>query len=80
MDLHIAGALELFVDHLVHARAGIDQGGGNDGQAAALLHVTGGTEETFGPVQGIGVDTAGEYLTRGRDHRIVGARQPSDGV
>src|SRR5271167_1483605 len=31
-DLRIAGALELFEDHLVHARAGVDQRGCDDRQ------------------------------------------------
>ncbi|KAG1387165.1 hypothetical protein G6F59_016527 [Rhizopus arrhizus] len=53
----VAGALELFVDHLVHLRAGVDQRGGDDGQAAAFFHIARGTEEALRAVQGVGVDT-----------------------
>jgi hypothetical protein len=63
-DFRIAGALELLEDHLVHAAAGIDQGGGDDGERAAFLDVAGGAEETLRPLQGVGVDTAGEPLAR----------------
>src|SRR3546814_3585464 len=36
-QLHVAGALELLEDHLVHAAPGLDESGGEDGEAAALL-------------------------------------------
>src|SRR5476651_551649 len=45
VHLHIAGALEFLVDHVVHARAGFDQRGGDDGQRAAFLDVARGAEE-----------------------------------
>ena len=32
MDLTVARTLELLVDHLIHAAAGVDQGGADDGQ------------------------------------------------
>src|SRR4051812_35151469 len=31
-DFHVAGALELFEDDFVHARPGVNQGGGDDGE------------------------------------------------
>src|SRR3954468_386735 len=31
-DFHVAGALELFEDHFVHAGPGVDEGSGNDGE------------------------------------------------
>src|SRR5688500_3799621 len=37
VDLHVAGALELLVDHVVHAAAGVDERGGDDGERAAFL-------------------------------------------
>jgi hypothetical protein len=66
VDLAVAGALELFEDHLVHARAGVDERGGDDGQRAAFLDVARRAEEALGLVQRVGVDTAGEDLARRR--------------
>jgi hypothetical protein len=40
-DFHVAGALELFEDDFVHAGAGIDEGGGDDGERAAFFNVAG---------------------------------------
>ena len=50
-DLHVAGALELLEDDLVHARAGVDQRRGEDGERAAELDVAGRAEELLGRVQ-----------------------------
>ncbi len=55
MNLHVAGALEFLEDDLVHAAAGINQGGGDDGEAAPFLDVPGGPEKPFGPLQGVGI-------------------------
>src|SRR5262249_27007088 len=49
---HVAGALELLEDHVVHAAAGVDERGSEDGQRAALLDVAGGAEEALRLVQG----------------------------
>src|SRR6478735_12547901 len=38
-QLHVAGALELLEDHLVHLRTGLDQGRRQDGQRATVLDV-----------------------------------------
>ena len=79
-DLHIAGALELFEDHLVHAAARIDQGGTDDGQAAALFDVARRGEKPPRVLEGRRVhatceDPSGVW----RDH-VVGARQTRDAV
>src|ERR1700734_1181430 len=79
-DFHVAGALELFEDDFVHARAGIDEGGGDDGEAAAFLDVSGGAEEALGALQGVGVDAAREDFAAGRDDGVVGAGEAGDGV
>src|SRR3546814_5574765 len=50
-QLHVAGALELLEDHLVHAAPGLDESGGEDGEAAALLDVAGGADELLGRVE-----------------------------
>ncbi len=76
----VTGALELFEDDFVHAAAGIDQRGGDDGQRSAFLDVTRGAEEALGALQGVGVDTAGEHLARRRHHRVVGAAQTRDRI
>ena len=55
-----AGALEFLEDDFIHARAGVDQGRGDDRQAAATLDVAGGTEEALGSIEGTGVETAGQ--------------------
>ena len=57
-----AGAFELFENHFVHAAAGIDQRGRDDGERAAFLDVTCGTEETFWPLQRVRTVTAGQHL------------------
>ncbi len=45
VDLHVAGALEFLKNEIVHAAVGLDEGRGEDGEAAALLHVARGAEE-----------------------------------
>src|ERR1700754_628733 len=80
VHFHVAGALELLVDHLVHLRAGIGQRRGDDRQAAAFLDVTGRAEEALGALQGVGVDTAGEDLAGAGHHGVVGAGQAGDRV
>ena len=80
MDFHVAGPLEFLVDHFVHLRSGVDQGGGDDGQAAAFLDIAGGAEETLRPLQGIRVHAPGQHFAgRGRD-RVVGAGQARDRI
>jgi len=46
-QFRIAGALELFENHFVHAAAGVDQRGGDDGQRTAFFDVTRGAEEAL---------------------------------
>ena len=58
MQLHVTGALELLIDHLVHPAAGIDQAGGDNREAASLLNVTLRAKELFGRIEGYRVDPA----------------------
>ena len=51
LELHVARALELFENHLVHLRTGVDQRRGDDRQRPFLLRVAGCTEETLGFVE-----------------------------
>ncbi len=79
-DFRVAGALELLEDHFVHAAAGIDQRGGDDGQRAAFLDVARGAEEALRALQRVGIDAAGQHLAGRRHHGVVGARQAGDAV
>ena len=80
VQLHVAGALELLEDHFVHAAAGVDQGGGQDRQAAAFLELAGGAEEALRLLHGVGVETAGEELAAGRGLGVVGPGQAGDRI
>ena len=80
MDFAVPGSFELFEDDFVHTGAGIDQGGGDDGQRAAFFEVSRGAEEALGFVQGVGIHAAGEDFSAGGDDGIVGAGQARDGV
>ena len=62
VDLHVAGTLELLVDHVVHPRAGVDQRGGDDRERPTFLDIARGTEEPLRTLQRVGVHTAGEHL------------------
>src|SRR5450759_4759607 len=52
-EFAIAGALELLVDHVVHARARVHQAGADDRQRATELDVSGGAEEALGRIEGL---------------------------
>ena len=58
LELHVAGTLELLKDDLIHLGAGIDEGGGQDGERAAVLDVAGSAQETLGRIQGRRIDAA----------------------
>src|SRR5262245_39067172 len=58
MDFHVARALELFEDHIVHARAGVDERGGHDRDRAALFDVACGAEEALRLLERVRVETA----------------------
>src|SRR3984885_11086657 len=77
---HVASSLELFEDHFVHARAGIDKRSSNDRQRTALFDVASSTEEALRPLQRIRVNTAREHLARRRNNRVVSTRQTRNRV
>jgi len=62
---HVAGALELLEDHLVHPAAGVDERGADDREAAAVLDVPRGAEELLRTSQGVGIDAAERILPLG---------------
>jgi hypothetical protein len=70
LELHVAGALELLEDHLVHPRAGLDQRRGEDGERATVLDVAGRTEELLRRVERGGVDATGEDAPAGGAARL----------
>ena len=80
MDFHVAGAFEFFEDHVVHAAAGIDQRGGDDGQRSAFFDVARRAEEALGALQRVGIHAAREHLAGGRHDGVVSARQARDGI
>ena len=80
MQLHVAGALELLEDDVVHAAAGVHQRRGDDGQAAAVFDVARRAEEALRLEQRPRIQTAGERTPRGRNHQVVGPGQAGDGV
>ena len=73
LELHVAGALELFEDHLVHARAGLDQRGREDRERSAVLDVAGGAEESLRRIERCGVHATREDATGGGSREVVGA-------
>src|SRR5664280_109216 len=79
-QLHVAGALELLEDHLVHLVTRVDQGGGEDGQRATVLDIAGSTEETLRRVERAGVDTTGQDPAARRGGEVVGTAQSGDRV
>src|SRR5208337_57840 len=80
IDFHIAGALEFLEDDVVHAAAGVDQGGGDDGERAAFFDVASRGKEAAWALQGVGINTAAEYFTGRRGDGVVSAGEACDGV
>ncbi len=80
IDFHVAGAFELFEDDVVHAAAGVNQCGGDDGERAGFFDVARGGEETARPLQGVGVNTAGKHLAGRRRDGVIGARETRDRI
>ena len=76
----VAGGLELFEDHVVHAAAGLHQGGGDHGQAAAFLDVAGRGEEPLRAVERARVETAGEGAAARRDGQVGGPGETGERV
>src|SRR5690606_13880000 len=62
------------------AGTGLHQGGGEDGERAAVLDVAGGAEELLGRVDRGGGDAAGQDAAAGRRGQVVGAAEPGDRV
>src|SRR4029079_13481411 len=79
-ELRVAGALELLVNDVIHARAGVDQARPDDREGAALLDVPGGPEEPLGRIQRDRVAATRQRPAGRRESQVVGARKPGDRV
>src|ERR671921_1636654 len=79
-EFHVAGALELFEDNLVHPAPRLDERGRQDGQGAAVLDVARRPEELLGRVERRRVDTTGEDTARSRSGKVVGPGEPGYAV
>src|SRR5215211_7517073 len=79
-ELHVARALELLEDDLVHPASRLDERGRQDGQGATVLDVTRGTEELLGRVERCRIDTTGEDPPRSGGGEVVGPREPGYAV
>ena len=80
MQFHVAGALELLVDHVVHPAARVDQRGRDDRDAAPLLDLPGRAEEPLGAVQRRGVEAARERPAAWGNHQVVRTGKPGQAV
>ena len=61
-DFQVSSAFEFLKDHLIHFASGLDQGRGDDRQRAAFFDFACRAEESFGSLQGVGVQAARENL------------------
>src|ERR1700691_3079006 len=80
IDFHVAGTFELFEDDVVHAAAGIDQRGSDDGERATLFDVSRGSEKAARALQSISVDTTGKNFTGRRRNGVVSAAETGERV
>lgn len=80
VQLHVAGAFELLEDEVVHAAFGFDEGGAEDGEAAAFFGVAGGSKEFARFSEGLGIDAAAHGATFSGLEIVVGAGHAGDGV
>ena len=79
-QLHVAGALELLENQFVHARAGVHQRRGQDGQRAALFNLAGGGEHLARNFQRAGIHAAGHRAAAAAVDAVVGAGDAGDGI
>ena len=80
VNLTVARAFELFVNDLIHAAAGVNQCGADDGQRTAFFDISRSTKKAFGPLQRVRINAARQHLARGWQHVVVGPRQACNGV
>ncbi len=76
MDLHIARALKLFVNNVVHTATRIDQGGCYDRQTAAVFDISRRAEKSLREIQRNGIYATGQRLSAGRNDDVIRSRKP----
>ncbi len=79
-EFHVAGALELLKDEVVHAAAGLDQHRGDDRQAAAVLDLSRRAEHLLGVLQRPNVEAAGHRSPTGTDEIVEGATEAGERI
>ena len=79
-QLHVAGAFELLKDQVVHAAAGVDQRGADDGQRAAFFERAGRGEQLLGNVHRLDVDAAAHRAAGVADPLVERAGQAGDRI
>ena len=79
-ELHVSGAFELLEDELVHAAAGIDERGGDDGQRARFLGVARRGEKLARDFQRARIDAAGHGASAAAHGVVEGAADAGDRV
>ena len=77
---YLSYLLEFFKNDIVHPAAGLNQRGGQNGDAASLFHLSGGAEKLLGFVKCGRVQSARQGSAGRRDHQIVCPGQPGDAV
>ena len=77
-EFHVSGSLEFLEDHLVHAAAGLHEGGGDDRERSPTVDVACGPEEPLRPVERVCIHPAGEDLAGVGHSYVVRTRQSRD--
>ena len=79
-ELHVAGALELLEDELIHTAVGLDESRSKDGEGACGARVARSCEQTARGLQRFGVNTAAHGATAAALCIVVGACETGDGL
>ena len=80
MDLHVAGALELLENQIIHPALSLDEGRGENGEAASFLDVAGGSEELSRPGERLRIDASAHDASLVWLQIIVAARHAGDRI
>ena len=75
MKFHIAGSLEFFEYHVVHAASRFHQRSSQNGYGTAFFHLAGGSEEFFRLVERSQVQSSRKSSARGRNYHVIGSRE-----
>ena len=78
--LHVAGAFEFLENQFVHAAAGFDERGGDDGERAGFFGVARGGENLSRDFHGASIDAAAHGAAAAAHGIVKGARRAGDGI